>query len=158
MRRSLGLITFVLLAACSGRAPDIREAERTLLAANAEYDRALIDGNAEALNRYYADDFTIIDDDAAVHDKANQIAFMTKEVDLLNASSDDTKVTMLGPDAALLTGRFRGRYRYRGEEKDFTERYTSVWVRKDGGWQVKHEHASLVPAEEPTATSTREES
>lgn len=158
MRRSLALIGFVLLAGCGERAPDLREAERTLLAANAEYDRALIDGNAEALNLHYADDFTIIDDDAAIHDKANQVAFMTKEVDLLSATSDDTKVTMLGPGAAVVTGRFKGRYRYKGEEKDFTERYTSVWVRNDGRWQVRHEHASLVPGEEPTAASTRSES
>jgi ketosteroid isomerase-like protein len=56
---------------------------------------------------------------------------------------------MLGPDAALLTGRFKGRYRMGGKEADFTERYTSVWVREGKDWRVKHEHASLVPSTTP---------
>jgi ketosteroid isomerase-like protein len=77
---------------------------------------------------------------------------MTQEVDLLNARGDDVKVTMLGPDSALVTGRFVGRYRYKGKEEDFTERYTSVWVRKDRQWRVRHEHASLVPKPQPRVT------
>ncbi|HEU4497971.1 MAG TPA: DUF4440 domain-containing protein, partial [Sphingomicrobium sp.] len=57
-------------------------------------------------------------------------------------------VAMLGPDAALVTGRFIGRYRYKGTETDFTERYTSIWVRDGERWRVMHEHTSIQPAEE----------
>jgi ketosteroid isomerase-like protein len=154
VRSSLSLIALLMLAGCTKAAPDAKETERSLRAANAAYDQALIDGDAAQLDRYYADDFSIIDDDAAIHDKKNQIAFMTKEVDLLNARNDDVRVTLLGPDAALLTGRFSGRYKYRGKESDFTERFTSVWVRENGHWRVKHEHASLKPQESaPSATT-----
>jgi ketosteroid isomerase-like protein len=139
------LLAGSLLAACNATPADPVSAEKELRAANEEYDRGLIDGDAAVLDRFYASDFTIIDDDAGIHDKKNQIAFMTKEVDLLDARSSDVNVRMLGADAAMITGRFAGRYRYQGKESDFTERYTSVWVRRDGRWQVQHEHASLLP-------------
>ncbi|MBA3527462.1 MAG: nuclear transport factor 2 family protein [Pseudomonadota bacterium] len=127
------------------RTVDSDQARRELEAANAAYDRALVAGDAAALAKVYTDDFQIIDDDAAIHGKQQQIEFMTTKVDLLDAKADDVRVTMLGPDSALLTGRFTGRYRMDGKENDFTERYTSVWVRKHGEWKVKHEHASLLP-------------
>lgn len=149
MRRSLPLIGLVMLFGCAKAAPDRSEAEQSLRAANAAYDQALIDGDAELLDKIYSDDFRIVDDDADIHDKKNQIDMMTKQVDLLDARSDDLQITLLGPDAALLTGRLTGRYKYRGKESEFTERYTSVWVREDRNWRVKHEHASLKPQETP---------
>ncbi|MBA3512429.1 nuclear transport factor 2 family protein [Sphingomonas sp.] len=151
--RALSLMVATgLLAACNQQSTKQDNPEDQLRAANAQYDQALIEGDAAALNRYYTEDFQIIDDDGAVHDKKNQVQFMTKEVDLLNARGDDVKVTLLGPDSALVTGRFSGRYRYKGKEEDFTERYTSVWVRKDGQWRVRHEHTSLLPKSQPRVT------
>lgn len=148
MRVTALLGAVALLAACQSGGGGEASAESAIRAANAGYDKALIDGDAAALEEYYTDDFQIIDDDGELHDKQNQIAFMTREVDLLNARADEVDVTMLGPDSALVTGRFTGRYRYQGKEEDFTERYTSVWVRDGGRWRVKHEHASLVPKPE----------
>ena len=132
------------LAGCSDGA-DTKKVEQEIVVANAAYDKALIDGDAKALDAAYTDDFRIIDDDANVNDKANQIQFMTEQLDLLEARSDDIKVTPLGRDAALVTGRFTGRYRMQGAENSFTERYTSVWVRDGDSWRIKHEHSSLVP-------------
>lgn len=145
MRALSVVVTLGLLAACNQPSTVRDNPEDQLRAANAQYDRALINGDAAALNRYYTDDFQIIDDEGAVHDKQNQVKFMTEEVDLLDARGDDVKVTMLGPDSALVTGRFLGRYRYKGKEEDFTERYSSVWVRKGGQWRVRHEHSSTLP-------------
>lgn len=145
MRALTLMVATGLLAACNQQSTEQDNPEDQLRAANAQYDQALIEGDAAALNRYYTDDFQRIGNDGAVHDKKNQVQFMTKEVDLLNAREDDVKVTMLGPDSALVTGRVSGRYRYKGNEDDFTERYTSVWVRQDGQWLVRHEHASLLP-------------
>ena len=145
MRALTLMVATGVLAACNQQSANEANPEDQLRAANAGYDKALIEGDAAALNRYYTDDFERIGNDGAVHDKNNQVHFMTKEVDLLNGRGDDVEVTMLGPDSALVTGRFAGRYRYKGSEENFTERYTSVWVRKDGEWRVRHEHASKMP-------------
>ena len=145
MRALTLMVATGLLAACNHQSTAQDKPEDQLRAANAQYDQALIEGDVVALNRHYTDDFQRIGNDGAVHDKKNQVQFMTQEVNLLNGRGDDVKVTMLGSDSALVTGRFVGRYRYKGKDGDFTEQYTSVWVRKDGQWRVRHEHASLVP-------------
>ena len=152
MRASTLMVAAGLLAACNHQSTAQDNPEDQLRAANAQYDEALVEGDAAALNRHYTDDFQRIGNDGAVHDKKNQVQLITQEVDLLKGRGDEVRVTMLGPDSALVTGRFVGRYRYKGTEEDFTERYTSVWVRKDGRWRLKHEHASLVPELQPRPT------
>lgn len=145
MRGTALIAVIVLLSACRDESPNHSSAGAALRAANAQYDRALIDGDAPALDRFYADDFKIISDDAEISDKKEQIRFMTEEVDLLEARSDDVHLTMLGPDSALMTGRFTGRYSYKGQERDFVERYTAIWVRDGENWRLKHEHSSIQP-------------
>lgn len=158
MRGSWILLGAILLAACDrpGATPDSAaraDAEAGLRAANLDYDEALVAGDAARLQQAYADDYQVIDDDAGVHGKVDQIRFMTTELDLLDAKSDDVRVTMLGPDAALVTGRFVGRYRLAGKESSFTERYTSIWVRDGGRWRLRHEHSSNLPKEETASTA-----
>lgn len=148
MRTIKLIILCAALAACSDKGAE--SSLEGLQAANSEYDRALIAGDAAALENTYTADYSIIDDDADIHGRQDQIRMMTQVVDLLEARSDDVKITPLGPDSALLTGRLNGRYRVAGEENTFTERYTSVWVRQDGEWKIRHEHASLVPKPEAT--------
>jgi ketosteroid isomerase-like protein len=38
----------------------------------------------------------------------------------------------------------KGRYRKRGREQRFAERYTSIWVSEDNRWRVRHEHSSSI--------------
>ena len=144
MRATVLLAACALLSACHSGGADNSSAESAIRAANAGYDQALIDGKAATLAEYFTDDFQIVDGEGKVRGKQDQIAFMTREVDLLDARGDDVAVTMLGSDSALVTGRYSGRYRYQGQEADFTERYTSVWVRRDGRWRVRHEHTSVI--------------
>ncbi len=152
MRKTAMIVMLAGLAACSDKSDNADISTADLQAANAAYDRALIDGDAAALGKVYADDFTMIDDDANLRGRQDQIRTMTEVVDLLEARSDDVKITPLGRNAALLTGRFTGRYRAGGKENTFAERYTSVWVRDEGEWKIRHEHASLVPKPEATPT------
>jgi ketosteroid isomerase-like protein len=148
MRNASIVLTILMLTGCSASSANPANSEPEIRAANEAYNRALVEGDAIALNLLLTDDFRIIDDDAGIHGKRDQIEFMTTEVDLIHARGDDVEVTMLGPDAALVTGRFIGRYRYQGTEREFTERYTSIWVRDRERWRVMHEHASIQPAEE----------
>lgn len=135
----------LVLAACSPPA-DINSAQPALEQANAAYDAALLARDAEALAQIYTDDFTFIGDNAEQRDKAAQIAYMTSDaIELLEARSTEVEVTMLGADAALVTGRLIGRFRAGGEEHAFTERYTSVWRRDGAEWRLRHEHSSLEP-------------
>jgi ketosteroid isomerase-like protein len=99
-----------LLSSCveaaSDRTPD-KAAVEAVKAANAAKDKAMIARDAARLASFYTNDYRIIDQEAKVHDKRNQVQFMTQNVELLKAVSDDVQVTMLSPDVALLTGRIR---------------------------------------------------
>lgn len=153
MRAAPFLAAFALLAACNQGGRDEASFESAVRAANDEYNKSLIDGDAAALERYYTDDFQRIGNDGQVHSKQDQIASMSREVDLLQARGDEVAVTMLGPDSAIVTSRISGRYRYQGMDDDFTERYTSVWVHDGDRWRVRHEHATLVPKPEAAQAS-----
>ena len=148
MRLPLPVLVLVLVAGCREAKPNPEAAMAAVTAANAAKDEAMIARDAGRLADFYTEDYLLIDDKAALHDKPDQVEFMTKNVELLEAKSDDVRVTMLAPDAALLTGRMTGRYRMDDKESAFTERYTGVWRRTARGWQVKHEHGSLVPQPE----------
>lgn len=145
MRLTTPIFATLFLIGCAQSAPDQKAATEAVIAANAAKDEAMIARDAAALGAFYTDDYRVIDDKAAIHDKKDQVEFMTQQVELLEARSDEVRVTMLAPDAALVTGRLTGRYRMDGKEAGFTERYTGVWVREGEKWRVRHEHGSMVP-------------
>jgi ketosteroid isomerase-like protein len=144
MRLIATLVAAVLLGGCEG-ARDDATARQELARANAAYDAALIAGDAAALDRLYADDFQLIRSDAQVSDKDEQIRLMTQQIDLIEGKSDQVRTVMLGPDAALMSGRLTGRFRADGKVESFVERYSALWVREGGAWKVKHEHSSIAP-------------
>lgn len=150
MRGALMAMGAMLIAGCGPTAADNpgegRTAAEAVISANAAKDRAMIARDAEALAAFYTDDYRVIDNRAEIHDKQNQVDFMTKSVELLSAKSDEVAVEMLAPNAALVKGRLTGRYRLDGKEADFVERYTGVWVKQGESWRVKHEHGSMEPA------------
>ena len=149
MRFATMVIGSLLLTACNPAGADKRQDDSTaieaVMAANAAKDRAMVGRDAKALAAFYTDDYRVIDSRADIHDKENQVSFMINSVELLEADSDEVKVEMLAPDAALVTGRLTGRYRMDGKESDFVERYTGLWVRQGQHWRVKHEHGSMQP-------------
>jgi ketosteroid isomerase-like protein len=137
-----GLIWGLYGCATSQVVPD---ATAELLALNEMYDAALEAGDPVMLAKLYADEFEYIGPGAIVRNRQQQIdAFATGAIDLLEGRSDDVKVRQYG-DTAVLTGRFRGRVRVSSQEYSFVERYSSVWVREGGQWQMVLEHGTVVP-------------
>jgi len=138
------LLALLVLSACEASKDDAAAPVKMLVAANAAKDQAMVTGDRSALENFYAAGYEVIDDDGNVHDKRAQVEFITKSIDLLDARSDDVRVSMLGKNVALVTGRMNGRYRQSGNEKSFAERYTSIWVNEDSQWRVRHEHSSTI--------------
>ncbi len=113
MQAILGLtLLTATVSACAPVRDEVSAAaiETDLPAANAEYDRAILEADAAALDRIYAADFSFVGDKAELRNKEEQIRHMTSgAIRLLYARSDDIAVRRLGPEHALLTGRFTGR-------------------------------------------------
>ena len=75
--------------------------------------------------------------------KQQQIAVLRKrELQLENAKSDDVRVLIYGK-TAVMTGRFTARAMREGKPMMISERYTAVWVRRDGLWQLVAEQGNL---------------
>lgn len=146
MRAAVLLLGIAILAACGESGSGTHSTVQVLEAANAAKDRAMVAGDSPALENFYTADYQIIDPDGDVHDRGNQVEYMTREVDLVSAVSSDVEVRMLSKNAALVTGRMRGKYRRDGKLSPFDERFTSIWVSEDSQWRVRHEHSSDISA------------
>lgn len=117
---------------------------RELLKANREYDEALVRGDALVLERLYSDDFIYTTPDGEVRDKAQQLAFTrTGDLRLESGQSDDVRVRVYG-NTAVMTGRFTATGKFRDQRIDIRERYTAVWVKREGRWRLVAEQGNLI--------------
>jgi len=98
------------------------------------------------LKRIWADDFAYIMPDGSVYNKNSFLALCRTMTDTNTSTSVDIttfNVRVYGPNFAVATGTDQ----FTGTDKDgkpFSNkgRFTNVWVRKKGTWQVVAGHAS----------------
>lgn len=120
------------------------DAAESLRALNAEYDKALVNDDVQALDRIYSEDFTYTNFDGALRSRAEQMAFVKAgKLGLTSGSSDEVRVRVYG-DFAVITGRFNGVLGDGPGKVAFQERYTSAWLRRDGRWVLLVEQGNLI--------------
>ena len=107
-----------------------------------DWDRAMVENDAEAIGRYMADDWTIIGPDGSVGDKRTFLQLV--ETGALShdvMESDDLTVRVYG-DAAVVTARGVSGGQYQGQRFREVERSSCVFVRLDGQWKCVLTHLS----------------
>jgi ketosteroid isomerase-like protein len=91
---------------------------------------------AAVLDRILADDLTVINPDGSSGDKAGEIGGLRSgKLKLESVTNDDIKVRVFG-ETAVVTGRATIRGQIDGREIRDQNRYTSVFVKRRGRWQV----------------------
>ena len=119
-----------------GKAEDeVRELLTQLREAQLRHDRA-------ALERLYAEDYTLTEDDGSIFTKEQRIAAIGK---LQFASSEigDVRVRIYNGDTAVLN--YRATVRFRSVPAGpFTVQVTSVCVKRRGRWQFVAAHESFL--------------
>ena len=65
------------------------------------------------------------------------------EIKYQKSKVDDMKVAVYG-DAAVVTGRWTGRFVEKGKTVDSTERFTDTFVRQNGEWRCVASHGSTI--------------
>ena len=79
--------------------------EEELIGLAIEWDRAMVENNAEAIGRYMADDWTIIGSDGSIGDKATFLGLVKSGTLSHNVmESDDFRVRLYG-EVAVVTAR-----------------------------------------------------
>jgi reactive intermediate/imine deaminase len=118
--------------------------EQELLKANREYDAAIVAGDANALDKIFADEFVYTNPDGEVRDKAQQLAFARSgDLKLESGTSDQVKMRVYG-NMAVMTGRFTAKGQFKGKSLEINERYTAVWIKQNGRWRLVAEQGNLI--------------
>jgi len=120
------------------------KAEEELIGVAHEWDRAMVENDAEAIGRYMADDWEIIGPDGSGSDKATFLELvksgaLTHDV----MESENLKVRVYG-DTAVVIARGVSGGKYRGQAFREVERSSCVFVRQKGQWRCVLAHLSRI--------------
>ena len=118
--------------------------EAELIGLAHEWDRAIVENDAEAIGRYMADDWTIIGPDGSMSDKATFLGLVksgTLSHDVME--SEDLKVRVCG-DTAVVTSRGVSGGKYQGQAFREVEQSSNVFVRHEGQWRCVLTHLSRI--------------
>jgi ketosteroid isomerase-like protein len=109
--------------------------EEQLLKLEKEFAEAVVKNDPEAIGRFVADEWIIIDADGGIIDKERFLGVI-KSGALTHETmeSDDIRVRIYGENA-VVTGLARSKGKFMGQDFSTRERATDVFVRHDGRWQ-----------------------
>ena len=142
--KSIFAVAFALAVVPATLGQTSGRAEGELLKANRAYDEALVRGDSAALDRMYSNEFVYTTFDGELRDKAQQLAFTRSgDLKLESGQSDDVRIRVYG-STAVMTGRFTAKGKFKDRVIDIRERYTAVWVKKRGRWQLVAEQGNAI--------------
>jgi hypothetical protein len=121
---------------------ELMQLERDIGAANIRRDKAFFE-------RVEADEFIFTDSGGGITMKAEDVASLDKpagEFKLVSYDVDEMKVFVYGK-TAVVTGRVTTVSRGKDREVTNKSRFTDVFVRRDGRWQIVAGHSSRIPRE-----------
>lgn len=116
-----------------------------LEAATAAYDRAVSKADIPALDKLLLPGVVFTTATGRVMDKKAVLAMLASPDTRYESVESDQVNRKITGNIAIETGRVRVRGTRHGKPVNETQRYTDVWLRQDGRWQLAAEHTSLVP-------------
>jgi ketosteroid isomerase-like protein len=116
--------------------------EHQLRAVVQDWDKAMVQNDAEAIGRYMADEWTIVGSDGSSSDKATFLGLIESGVlshDVMQ--SDDVTIRVYG-DAAVVMARGVSGGKYQGRAFREVERQSNVFIRQGSQWRCVLTHLS----------------
>jgi ketosteroid isomerase-like protein len=97
----------------------------------------------DILSSLLAEDFVITIEDGSTYSKMGYISHSAESsVHVAVAEMSDLKVRMHG-NAAVITGAYHERGESDGKPYEYHDRFTDVWLKSGGKWQVVASHYSV---------------
>ena len=113
------------------------DCETQLRSAEQQRCAAMIAGDVTALGDLLDARLQFHHATGAVDDKPAYLAKMAAgRIQYVTIDWSEERVTMLGPDAAMLTGRMATAVRVEGDAKRLDNRVLTVWSRSGGVWRM----------------------
>jgi len=140
---------FFLFAAAPAPVPDSSDerVKAELMQLERDIGRANVERDAEFFERVEADEFVFTDSGGGLTTKREDVDGVRKpanpDVKLLAYDVDDMQVRVYG-ETAVVTGRVTTKQNVKGEERTGKSRFTDVFVRRDGRWQLVAGHSSRI--------------
>jgi len=145
MRTSLlGLTVCVSALACAAEPP--LNDERQILALEEAWVSALETENRAALERIVAPDFTFIDPDGALLDRAAYLADRANNPAEIHSFEASEMLVRVFGDTALVAGLSTIDESLAGKRYKYQLRWKEMWVKRAGSWQVLAGQATPVNA------------
>jgi hypothetical protein len=117
-----------------------------LAAAAAAFDRAQVTSDGAALARLLADDYLLINSQDQREDKAQFIADYTAKGFSMEPFAIDDQVIKVWSDGAVLGGAVTMKGLSEGKPYSVRIRFSDIWAKRGGKWQVIYTHANRVAA------------
>ena len=142
MKRMIAVGLIAVCFASTGRSQEAAKKELTDL----EYkmNEATVKKDRDFLERAYADDYYCVHSNGSAMDKATELAkTMAASSAWTDFALDDVAIRIYG-DVAILTARLT----LKGAAEGFkagARRFTDIFVRREGQWQLVGCHSTLVP-------------
>lgn len=117
-----------------------------LAKAAAEFDLAQVKSDGDALKCVLADDYLLINSQDKREDKAQFIADYTAKGFTMEPFAIDDQVIMVWADGAVLGGAVTMKGMSDGKPYSVRIRFSDIWAKRGGKWQVIYTHANRVVA------------
>lgn len=115
-----------------------------VLEAEAQWARAHLEGDEEALARMMHRDYALISTEGMLVGRDEALSSYRsggRHWDL--AKSDQHTVKLYG-ETAVVIGRWRARGVNKGAPFDYSARYASVWVKESGAWRIVSDQSTEI--------------
>ncbi len=141
MRLIVKVCCLFCLVVCAARA----DAQAELRAIDARWNALRLASDVDGLARLLRDDFVLTHSDGRVEDKRSYVGDLGRGSRVNHAIDNfDVEVRQHG-DVAIVTGRTLQRGVGNGVPFEGQFRFTRVWLRSDGVWQLAASHSSRLP-------------
>jgi uncharacterized protein (TIGR02246 family) len=131
-------------SAATAAAESSANAEQEIRKLNLEYDTAILKQDVAALERLFAEDFVVTKMGGKLSNKAQEIAdAKSGDTKIEVGRSEDVKVRLYG-NTAIVNGRWIEKSNTKGKLFDGTHLYTTVYVKRDGKWQIVSDQVTPV--------------
>jgi len=140
MRRVLLVATFIFivptLILCQARPDSTARAARALMRMENRWVRAVLRHDVKTMDRLLAEEYIGVGSDGEVKDKAQTMAdFRAATRGFSSVDLDDFDLSVDG-DSYVVSGRARVKVRLEDHDLDQQFRYSKVYVKRRGRWQV----------------------
>jgi ketosteroid isomerase-like protein len=140
--QTMKILIAILLAMVS--IPALADDEKAIRELEERWDVANLNGDAAVLDAIFADTFISTDDEGKVRTKSEMLsALRSRDLKYESAKTDEVKIILHG-DAAVVSGRWRGKYVHKAKSVELVERFTNYYARRNGRWLCVASHGSAI--------------